>query len=251
MLLHIQGILPKTSQSTRHLWVHSTACWLSMEWPEVLSRHPEIWLMPSCLRWKRWESGVVVSGKDRQDTAGMSHSNQESGLPGDNGRLLWPSVHGPLLYDVLFAFLQSIQLLGHKFMKYPFARCFAATSTRCTQPSYGPTGCLVLCSPRPLSESGIFCGSIPQQMTQALGFQTLLASATFTRFSHADGWLFGLSPPPAGCGLPLDPASDCWGIRIQSVHSLCSPVRLATLHISPSSAAADLMRQLGILKEGN
>lgn len=151
-----KGILPKASQSRRHLWVHSIACWLSMEWPEILSRHPEIWLMPSCLRWKRWELGVVVSGKDRQDTAGMSHSNQVSGLPGDNGRLLWPSIHGPLLCDVLFEFLQSIQLSGHKLIKYPFACCFAATSTHCTQPSHGPTGCLFLSSPRPLSESGIF-----------------------------------------------------------------------------------------------
>lgn len=170
----------------------------------------------------------------------MSHSNQESGLPGDNGRFLWPSIHGPLLYDVLFAFLQSIQLLGHKFMKYPFACCFAATSTCCTHPSYGPTGCLFLSSPRPLSESGIFCCSIPQQMTQALGFQTLLASATFTRFSHADGWLFDLSPPP--CRLWTSPGSLLRLLRY--THPVCSQPMFSsqtcyTSHFTISSSRFD------------
>lgn len=162
----------------------------------------------------------------------MSHSNQESGLPGDNGRFLWPSIHDPLLYDVLFAFLQSIQLLGHKFMKYPFACCFAATSTRCTHPSYGPTGCLFLSSPRPLSESGIFCCSIPQQMAQALGFQTLLASTTFTRFSHADGWLFGLSPPLQVVDFPWIPpqTAEVYSSSLFTAYVLQSDLLHFTFH---------------------
>ena len=93
------------------------------------------------------------------------------------------------MYDVLFEFLQSIQLLGHKFIKYPSACCFAATSTHCTQPSHGPTGCLFLCSPRPLSKSGIFLLWHSTANDTGTWVPNTAGVSHFHTFFHADGWL--------------------------------------------------------------